>query len=303
MDVLEVRFLTLWVISTKKRKAMSYTQIIQLWPGTNRMEDGPEFSNSHGTAPHIWEALCDYYMNGQSWLTGNNVVKRLWEEKLRDIRRPRAIPHQVAYVLVSYDRVYVKAENFIRLAKDLEQFFRDFPGNPEWVDHWPSIIKYLRSKPNCEAIGFYWTSVGDNYWELPDQECCECERPYDPPRDFNWEEPFEIYEELKEDSCMRVVIAAVILMLCLPSGASAATETIQTDIVQGTILEPKKTKWQKVKSGMAKLFHPAVVAYSWNHEHIMVPVNDWSERHTGLIQLGGTCGNFGINALLGAKKF
>lgn len=91
------------------------------------------------------------------------------------------------------------------------------------------------------------------------------------------------------------------------------------DVVKPGVITPKpvtiksQTKMEKVKEWTGDLLHPVAVAtkparftvkkaYGSFHKRVMEPTNAWADRHSGLINLGGTCGNFGINALLGAKK-
>jgi hypothetical protein len=177
---------------------MSYSTIMALWPGTERIEYWDEFRNSHGTATHVWDAMFNRYCQKKheydSWLSRGND-KEFWNLANRE-----DIPmvHRTVFAL-TFDGAYIAAEHFEKAANDIERFFKDFPVKPTYVNHWPAIISFLRSKPECPAVGFYWTSCGENFWKrsyFHKEEDGDIDE--DRPKPFDWSKAWSLYEEMTE---------------------------------------------------------------------------------------------------------
>lgn len=113
---------------------------------------------------------------------------------------------------------------------------------------------------------------------------------------------------------MKLALLTILTLLWSTSVALAVSdEELKPAITAKPVTIKSQTKMEKVKEWTGDLLHPVAVAtkparftvkkaYGSFHKRVMEPTNAWAERHSGLINLGGTCGNFGINALLGAKK-
>lgn len=146
---------------------MSSTIILAVRPGRSVSERG-ELSNSWGSAPNIWTPLWDEAQR-QGIIRKDHeydhaIMSRhaddlfaLWDDE----RVP--FHHRVALAL-TFDRWYVKREDYARLADDLDRFFGDFPVPVGAVNHWPAIISLLRSvqSQKVPALGFWWTTVAEN---------------------------------------------------------------------------------------------------------------------------------------------
>jgi len=164
---------------------MSYTTIIHVFPG-EKIECGDELRNSHGSAPVIWDLLCQKYLGIEPmhWMSGN--MERLWK-----LWKDTSIPvHHRALLMMTFDRAYVLKANYARAAADIRKFFTEFQYNPEYVNHWPQISTLFESNPDVPAIGFWHTSVSDNPFHGSWNEDKEA---YDSP---DWDECYEIYSEL-----------------------------------------------------------------------------------------------------------
>lgn len=166
---------------------MSYTTIVYVFPN-EKVECGEELRNSYGSAPVVWDALCQKYLSfpKYGWVMRSGGLSVLW-----DLWKNKDIPtHQRAVLMMTFDRAYVSKENYQRAANDIRAFLSDFPVDPEIVNHWPVIAEYFESDPDIPAIGLWCTSVSDNpfhgSWDEEKEE-------YAPP---DWNECRDIYREL-----------------------------------------------------------------------------------------------------------
>lgn len=144
-----------------------------------------EFSNSHGSAPVIWDAMAQKYLGLQPFHY-NFHTDKLWP-LWKDLNIPE---HQRAVLTMTYDNVVVEKKDFLRAAKDIEKFLEDFPVNIEYENHWPEIQKIFLENPDCDAIGFHWTSVNSDpfqgSWNDDIEDC-------DP---MNWGNLWSMYKKL-----------------------------------------------------------------------------------------------------------
>lgn len=119
--------------------------------------DEVELSNSHGSAPVVWDIMAQNYLGLPPFHYSFNT------EKLWPLWKDTAIPeHHRAVLGMTYDNCVIIKEDFSRAAKDIKKFLEDFPVNPEYENHWPAIQKIFEDDPDCQAIGFYWTSVTED---------------------------------------------------------------------------------------------------------------------------------------------
>lgn len=162
---------------------MSVTTILAVYP--NKMvKRKDKLHNGWGSAPHVWFAIWDYAQkngiiktDGEfDYFFGSNHSNDLW--KLWDDER-MPLNYRVM-LLITYDKIYVKKENYERFTQDIEKFFNDFPIDEDRVNHWPRIIEELRTA-KYPAMGFWWTNVGENPMDT-----------YGKKRD--WSEYTELYE-------------------------------------------------------------------------------------------------------------
>lgn len=158
---------------------MSYSTIKAVAPG-QAAEDLQELRNSHGTAPHVWKPLCEKYL-GESWIFACDKLWPLW----KDERLPL---HQRAVLALTFDHAYVAKKDYARAAADIRAFFRDFPIDAKYVNHWPTIAELLESDPEHQALAFVWTSCGDDLWLGEWDEAAE---DYG---DIDWSKTWSLYD-------------------------------------------------------------------------------------------------------------
>lgn len=165
---------------------MSYSTILKLAPG-KPPEDLLELRNSHGSAPVVWNVMCQKYLGAKEFTYGlYDSLDKLWP-KYKDLSIPE---HHRAVLMMTYDLAYVEKKNFQRAARDIRQFLKDFPPKQGYVNHWSKIAKVYESDPDCEAIGIHQTSVSDNPFE---GEWNEENGDYDL---IDWGQTYEIYREI-----------------------------------------------------------------------------------------------------------
>ena len=144
-----------------------------------------ELRNSHGSAPVVWDIMAQNYLGlppfGYSFQT----------DKLWPLWKDLSIPeHQRAVLGMTYDNAVIIKTDFARAASDLKKFLQDFPVNPEYENHWPTILEVFESNPDCDAIGFYWTSVSEDPFLGEYNEDTE---EYEP---MNWKNYWSMYNTL-----------------------------------------------------------------------------------------------------------
>lgn len=163
---------------------MSYTTIKAIWPG-EKHEDLQELRNSHGSAPVIWDAMCQKYLGTEPFMYFS-VTDKLWP-----LWKDMSIPeHQRAVLFMTYDQVYVSKKDYARAAADIRKFLQDFPQSSERVNHWPAIAALFESDPDIPAIGLHCTSVSEDPFQGPWNEETE---EYDQP---DWSACNDIYADL-----------------------------------------------------------------------------------------------------------
>jgi len=169
---------------------MSYTTVKALWPG-EKHEDLEELRNSHGSAPVIWDLMCQEYL-GTKEFGYDRVIDDLWPLWKRcDIPEYRR-----AVLMMTYDRVYVIKADYERAAKDIRAFLKDYPPKPERVNHWTRIAEIYESNPDIPAIGLYCTSVSEDPFAGTWDEEKDEEGPTD------WEECYDMYAEIDKVECI-----------------------------------------------------------------------------------------------------
>lgn len=169
---------------------MSYTTVLCLTPG-NTTADAvtglKELRNSHGSAPVIWDAMCQkYYGTEPHAYMYDGTMERLWP-RYKDLGIPE---HERAVLMMTYDRAYVSKANYERAATDIRKWLEGHPPKEGYINHWNEIAGIFESNPDCEAVGLYCTSVSENpfYGEWNEEA-----EDYDP---IDWDSTFEIYSEL-----------------------------------------------------------------------------------------------------------
>lgn len=135
---------------------MSTTTVKAVWPG-EKTEDLGTLRNSHGSAPVVWNLIAKKYL-GLDDYEYCRATDKLWPTyKRADMDR-----HHRTVLLMTYDNAMVFRENYKQAASDIRSFLADFPAVPGYVNHWTSIADIFDAAPDCPAIGFHMTSVGED---------------------------------------------------------------------------------------------------------------------------------------------
>lgn len=172
---------------------MSYTALLPFVDG--RLQSGVEFRNAWGGAARIWDALFKAHVPKKheydSWICGGGDDKRLW-----DLAKRLDLPlFERAVHAFTFDRFYVRSENFSKLANDLRAFVQRYPVNGQ-VDHLPEWARWLDKNHSVEAVGLYGTSVSENPWHRRKQ-CPTCGNEADETEAVPLTEGTEVYDWLE----------------------------------------------------------------------------------------------------------
>jgi len=164
---------------------MSCMTVYKLTPGAG-YEELEEMRNGNGSAPVVWSAMTARYLtpgSPNSWLfSRTDDLWKLW--------RREDIPQALRAVLgMTYDNTYVERAHYARAAADIRAFLAEFPADAQFVNHWPRIAEIFESAPDCDGIGFNWTSVNENPFQGPWDEDLEEYGPTD------WSKKWSFYLE------------------------------------------------------------------------------------------------------------
>ncbi|VXA58245.1 conserved hypothetical protein [Acinetobacter proteolyticus] len=162
---------------------MSTTTVLGIYPN-EKIEELFELNNSWGSAPVIWDAMAQKYLDKPHFMaaTLQDEGAKLWA-----LCSDESIPllHRSVH-LMTMDRKYIEKKDFQRASTDIRAFLQDFPQPENRINHWHAIADYLDSNPDVPAIGFHMTSVSDN------------------PFHGNWNEEIESYEQPDWSTCQSV---------------------------------------------------------------------------------------------------
>ena len=162
---------------------MSYTTVLAVHPN-EKVEDLFELRNAWGSAPVIWEAMAQQYLNKGAFGAGAELWG-LWKNQNIPVL------HRIVH-LFTFDRAYISKKDFIRAANDIRAFLKDFPQPENHINHWFAIADYLETDPEVPAIGFHMTSVSENPfhgdWDEENETYGETD----------WSKCYSVYDEFKE---------------------------------------------------------------------------------------------------------
>jgi len=169
---------------------VSSTIVLELIPGNTTSEAVStlkELRNSWGSAPVIWDALCQkYYGCEPHGYSFDGTLDKLWP-RYQDLSIPE---YERAALMLTFDRAYVSKEHYDRMATDIGRWLETHPPKKDRVNHWVELQKIFESNPDCPAIGLQCTTVSDNPFHGSWDEEAEEYPPVD------WGAAFEIYAEL-----------------------------------------------------------------------------------------------------------
>ena len=141
---------------------MSYTTLLGYKNG--QFVNLIEYRNAWGAAARIWDVLYDNYLKDPNnpvdcWILCKPLTW-LW-----DIAKRTDIPtFERAVHASTFDRAYVRRENFGRFITDLRAFDLKYPctGNANHFPSWAQDIEKIDA--DVAAISFHQTSVAENPW-------------------------------------------------------------------------------------------------------------------------------------------
>lgn len=172
---------------------MSSTTIVGLWRspdgGIRGVKDLMELHNSWGSAPVVWDELAQRYleMKPHSYIFECERLWALWKEQ--------GIPEPYRAVLsLTFDRAVIERSNYQRMARDIEEFLREFPPKGgSYANHWTGISDFLDAMPEAPWIGLHCTSVDNNPFLTYNEETGASEP-------IPWSEVFDLYKELEVEA-------------------------------------------------------------------------------------------------------
>ena len=172
---------------------MSSTEVLRLNPGSDSpdsVETMETLRNSHGSAPVIWDQMCQMYLGTEPYGWCNEeTTNKLWP-----LYKDKKIPeHRRALLMMTFDTIYVSKKDYPRAAKDIRKWLEEFPPAEGRVNHWARFAEIYESDPDCAAIGVYHTSVSENPFKGDWDEEADEEGPVD------WEDASDLYIELELD--------------------------------------------------------------------------------------------------------
>jgi len=172
---------------------MSYCQLIAFKGG--QAHGGVEFRNSWGGSARIWDALFKTYVPKKheydSWLANNGNDERLWA-----LARREDLPmFERAVHAFTFDRFYVRKENFAKFANDLRLFVAKHAVIGACVDHLPAWANWLDSENGAEAVGLHGTSVSGNPW-IRSKACPTCGSDTEEDEAVPLSDGYEVYDWL-----------------------------------------------------------------------------------------------------------
>ncbi len=178
------------------KQDMSYLEIYAVEPGKPTiLETLAEFRNAHGGASLLWSDIHEKYMGlpRYDWLMKDDPL--LWESM------EEACPPRLKFVLMlTYDMAYLLKEDYGWMFSDINDYLGEMGYTPKgvftckYVNHWPAIRDVIE-KATCPALGFYWTSCGENAWR---EYGCDCQGDA-PLLPIDWSTRFDVYTEAKNN--------------------------------------------------------------------------------------------------------
>lgn len=144
---------------------MSYSET-KVVRKNNEVQSLTEYKNAWGGAAFIWTQLSGKYMDDEaSWITHSQGLWDLVQDRrLQDFERITLIS--------TFDYVMIKRENFRLLASAYREFIEHY-GTRDRVCHLLEIAKELEGladDKSVQALCFWWNSVGDDLWEIWDDD-------------------------------------------------------------------------------------------------------------------------------------
>jgi len=150
---------------------MSYTTIYAT-PEIGEMYEVADFKNAFRSAFLVWDQLSEKYL-------GSGVAPRMGSlEKMQevwDIAKRRDIPvHHRIVMMMTFDKVVVKAKNFNRLIKAIGDYAAEF--DPGTLLDQAGKIKELQNDESVYAICWNQTSVSYPFWCVGDARMYDLSR-------------------------------------------------------------------------------------------------------------------------------
>ncbi len=156
---------------------MSYSTIIHVVPGV-RHRHADKLQNSWGSAPPVWNYLAKKYISPDyCWLSNTDNGAAVWELAADS----RLLEWEKLVLKFTFDRAYVKRENFAKLAEYVGAFVTAAAIPENSANWWPTIRRILLTA-RVPGIALYCSSISECQW-------CRRKRDSEP-----WSSFWEIFE-------------------------------------------------------------------------------------------------------------
>jgi len=146
---------------------MSYSTLWLVYK--TRTRSIKEYRNGHGTAPPLWDMLCEQYLHKEPhyWLLNKNP-KDLWA-----LYKDKTIPLYKRFTFfMTFDRAVVDPSDFQRAIECCQKLYLEIEAEkPNYVNHWQSIADDIKNigkiDYRAQGIALGCTSVSDpwEFWE------------------------------------------------------------------------------------------------------------------------------------------
>jgi hypothetical protein len=133
---------------------MSHTTIWRVYK--TKARPAKEFSNSWRSAPPLWDFMAKKYLGWDSWFGRTSELQKLW-----DLCGDERVPEHFRLTMqMTMDRVFVRCDRVIEVAKAMTQVGNELPIS----NHWRGIAAFLENEkpaPRQLGWGIGCTSVSD----------------------------------------------------------------------------------------------------------------------------------------------
>jgi len=146
---------------------MSYSTLYLVFKTRTKIIN--EYRNGHGTAPPLWDLLCEKHLHKEPhyWLV-NEDPKELWA-----LYENSSVPLYRRFTLfMTFDRAVVDRPDFQRAVECCQKLYQEIKNTkPNMVNHWQSIADDIKNIGKIDhralGIGLGCTSVCDPWeeWE------------------------------------------------------------------------------------------------------------------------------------------
>jgi hypothetical protein len=138
------------------------------------------FRNGWGSAPYIWDRLCDRY-NIEGPFVGSERGESRWEKLFKYHSENTLEPFEHNALVTTYDRYVVDRAGMLFVANSFDRFVEVYP--PSWrvctLAEQAKVIRDAHDRNGAEFLAWTQTTISDSWYRLFDEERDKTEY-YDP---------------------------------------------------------------------------------------------------------------------------